>query len=518
MTDELVEFVLEQTSRPLDRWAVAATLESRGIRDVDARERFGRRDVFDLADDVYARCLEAELPEAPKTMRLHSRNQRTLAVAGRFLRGGFFFVQLALQFGSLALLGYGQWASLAFTGRQASIIGVALLASFLIAGAFVQALGYLGPYFAAPGKYRLVWRVAAAVVVLAIGGLAVGALVAWLVNLFSRSYDDHSLVTGLVYYMLAGCVAIAGGVLYMLKQYVAMLVCTAAGIAVVGIVLHHTALGIYGAHWLGLGTTSVAEGLWAAALLARRARGTTAEMRGAQLPPRPVLVAAAVPYALYGAGYFALVFADRLAAWSTHSHGFPFTFRSGYEVGLDWALISVVPALAMLEVTIHAFSARLESAGTSHLAEASGEHNGELLRFYRRHLGIVALLIVAGASATFGLGRLVITLRLTKLHSLFSSSTTLHVYPIAVVGYAFLVWGLFNGLFLFSLGRPWLVVRALLPAVVVAVTIAVALAHTLVYWAAAGGFVAGTLVFALGASASTRRVLSSVDYYYAAAY
>lgn len=518
MTDELVEFVLEQTSRPLDRWAVAALLESGGIRDLDARERFGRRDVFDLAEHVYARCLDAERQDVPETVRLLSWKRRALEGAGRFLRGGFFFVQLALQFGSLALLGYGQWASLAFTGRQASIIGVALLASFLVAGAFVQPLGYLGPYFAVSGKNRLVWRVISAVVVLGIGGLGVGALTAWLANLFTSAYDGRSFATGLVYYTLAGCVAIAGGVLYVLKQYIAMLVCTVAGIAVVGIVLHHTGLGIYGAHWLGLGTTTVTEGVWAAAVLAHRARATTPEMRGAQLPPRPVLIAAALPYALYGAGYFALVFADRLAAWSTGSHGFPFTFRSGYEVGLDWALISVVPALAMLEVTIHAFSARLESAGTRHLAEGATEHNAELQRFYRRYLAILALLLIAGASVTFGLGRLVIKLELTKLHSLFSSPTTLHVYPIAVAGYALLVWGLFNGLFLFSLGRPWLVLRALLPGVVVAVTIAVVLAHTIVYWAAAGGFVVGALVFALSSSVITRRVLASVDYYYAAAY
>ena len=519
MTAELVEFVLEQTTRPLDRWAVAATLESGGIRDVDARERFGRRDVFDLADEVYALCLEAGAAPVEPEPEPVPRRRRALEVAGQYVHGGFFFVPLALQLGSLVLLGYGQWASLDFSPRQASIVGTALLASFLVTGGFAQALGYLGPYFAEPGKHLLAARVVGVVVGLALATLAAGALLIFAVNLFTGSYDGRSIGAGLVYYALAGGVSVASAVLYMLKRYLAMLVATVGGIAVVGLVLHGFGLGIYAAHWIGLGATILVEAAWAVAVLARRSVRTADELRGARLPPVPVIVTIVAPYAVYGAAYFGLLFVDRLAAWSAGARGLPLTFRAPYEVGLDWALISVVPALALLEVTINSFSARLAELGSRHRAGSAADHNRELLRFYRRQLALVAVLLAAGAAAAFGGLRLAADVHaLRSVSGLFSDRTTLHVYPLALAGYALLVWALFNGLFLFSLGRAWLVIRALVPAIAVAAPVAFVLSRAVVYWAAAGGLVAGALVFAVLSARSALRVLRSVDYHYFAAY
>jgi predicted ATPase len=42
------------TSGPetVEAWAVAALLESEGLRDVDARDRYGRADLFEFAREV----------------------------------------------------------------------------------------------------------------------------------------------------------------------------------------------------------------------------------------------------------------------------------------------------------------------------------------------------------------------------------------------------------------------------------------------------------------------------------
>jgi hypothetical protein len=101
---------------------------------------------------------------------------------------------------------------------------------------------------------------------------------------------------------------------------------------------------------------------------------------------------------------------------------------------------------------------------------------------------------------------------------LFTAPTTLDVYLLGLAGYVLLVCALFNGVFLFSLGRPWLVVRALGPAIAVAAVLAFVLSRAVVYWAAVGGLVGGTAVFALLSAYSARRVLKAVDFYYYAAY
>ena len=53
--DVLVEQVYAMIGNPLSVWAVAATIESLGIRDVDAIVDYGYKSVFDLAEDVYER-------------------------------------------------------------------------------------------------------------------------------------------------------------------------------------------------------------------------------------------------------------------------------------------------------------------------------------------------------------------------------------------------------------------------------------------------------------------------------
>ncbi len=515
MTQELVEFVLEQTVRPLDRWAVAATLESGGVRDVDAREKYGRRDVFDLADEVYALCLAHEAPVAVAPPAPVTRARVTLK---RYFEGGFFFMPLMLQLGSLLLLGYGQWASLDFNREQASVVGVALIGSFALTGAFAQTLGYLGPYFASPGKHRLVARVVVRVVALGIVVLLAAAAMAWLLNVVIGSYPHRLFAAGLAYFGLAGLVSLLSAVLYMLKQYVAMVAGTVVGIAVVGLVLHHTGAGIYVAHWVGLATTIAIEAGWAAGVLIRRADRTAPELSSARLPPRRTLALLVAPYAAYGFMYYALLFVDRLAAWSAGAHGLPLTFRSSYEVALDWALISVVPALALLEVVVHEFTGRLVAAGRNYAATDGAAHNRELRVFYLRRLVLLVTALLAGSALIFAAGRAVDRLDFAKLHGIFGNGTTLDTYPIALAGYWFLVIALFGVLFLLTLGRPRLVLQALWPAITIAVGVAVALSRTLPYWTAAGGLAAGTLVFAVLATRNALRVLGAVDFYYYAAY
>ncbi len=512
---ELADFVIAETGEPLDVWAVAATLESGGVRDLDARERYGKRDVFELAEAVLAECrargvvLDEPLPPP---------RRRPLRTAVFFLRGGFFFLPLAIQLVTLVWLGYGLWASLDFSERQASIVGMALLASFFVTGSVSQLLGYLGPYAAGPGRYRVaervIWTVVAAGTALAFAF----ALVVWLANLFFGWYDDRTIAAGLAYYGLSAALSLMSAVLYVLKGYAAMLAATLAGLAVVGVLHDHTALGTYAANWIGLSAAIGVEAAWAVTVLRRRARRTTPELALARVPRAGVLASVSLPFMLYGGGYFVLLFSDRLAAWSTESHGRPFTFRPGYEVGLDWALISVAFALAYLEVVVNAFSERVAVLGERFRAADARAHNRVLLRFYWQRLGVAALLLAANAALVFLGLRFLSEGGPSTVRDFFADPTTLRVYGFALSGYALLVWGLYNGTFLFSLGRPWLVLRALGPALLVGPLVSFTLSRTLEPWTAVCGLTAATLVFALLSTDAALRVLRQVDYHYFAAY
>src|SRR5207244_1314153 len=109
---------------------------------------------------------------------------------------------------------------------------------------------------------------------------------------------------------------------------------TAGGIGVVAAIVELSSWGIYAAHWISLGASIAIALVWATAVLAARRRRSGAGPAAEGRTRAGLLVYGVAPYFLYGLVYFALLFADRLIAWSAGHHPLPIWFRSPYEVGL----------------------------------------------------------------------------------------------------------------------------------------------------------------------------------------
>jgi hypothetical protein len=518
--DALADDVLAIAGVPIDAWAVAATLESRGLRDLDARERYGDADVFALAGRVLVRCRTRAVAPAPAVPAGGARSERALRFGGHLARGAFFFVPLGLQIAALIVIGYSQWASVTFTLTQASVVALAAGASFVATAGCVQALGYLGPLFHAPGKdmltERLTWTT------LALGALAAvvaGAALAAANALAGWPYSHHLTRIGMTYYALLAGLWLATGALYMLRAYAAIAVATVIGIGFVWLLHGAADLGIYAAQWIALGVSIALSLAWAAVVLRRRARRTRGDLRLAQFGPRRLLARAATPFALYGTLYFALILCDRLVAWTVGDHPLPVWFDVRYELGLDLALIAVVPGLAFLEHTIEAFSAWVAPAQARRPASAIALYDGDALRFYRRHLlGALGFALagigiaVGGVLALDGVGAL------GKLHRYVHAGVSPQVFAWGAAGYVLLTWGLLNATFLLSLARTWAVVATLALALAVDLAVGLALSRSGSSWEAVIGLTAGCATFALVSAALALRTLRRVDYWYLAAY
>jgi hypothetical protein len=520
--DELAVSVLEIAGQPVDAWAVAATLESRGLRDLDAVEQYGRRDVFDLAEAVFARCRQlrgaasAAAPVGPPA-GLGARR-----FAKHFARGAFFFVPLALQIISLILFGYSQWAWVHFSLAQASTIALSTGASFVATAGFIQALGYLGPLFAEPGKHRLTeqltWRWLG--LSLAVSFACGGVLVA--INALVGAYPSDLVEVGIVYYVMLAGLWLANGVLYMLRAYLAMFVTIAAGLVAVVILREWLDLGIYAAQWIGLGATVASALGWAAVVLRRRAGRTVGDLRIARFPPRRQLLRAAAPFFCFGVIYFALILGDRFVGWSAGNHPLPVWFEVRYELGLDWALIAVVAGIAFLEHTVEAFSARLEPTQERYLGSERDAHNRDFLRFYRGQLGLALALSLAGVAlayvAALGLAELGPIGELGEIEAYVHGPVTPEVFAWGAAGYVLLALGLLNATVLFSLARPWAVVGAIGAALAVDLAVGIALSRSGPYWHSVIGLAAGCAVFAALSAAAAVRTLKRTDHRFFSAY
>lgn len=515
----LAEFIVDEAGPPVDVWAIAALLESTGIRDTDARDRYGMPDVFALARAVDAEITDPR-PRPPEEEDRASRRERLRRYARVFGRGVFFFVPLALQLAALLIVGVSLYASLDFTTGQASIVAVAASLSFVITGAFVQGTGYLGPLFIEPGKHqlaeRVLWAMLAAgfAISLALGGILVA------VALLTDAYTGDQAERLFAYYALLAVQALSSGALYTLKRYGLMLAGTAAGLVVAGVLYHQTDLRIEHVHWLALATAGGLETAIVGWTLRRRSKETRGDMRLARLPRMRLLVRRSAPYALYGLLYFLLLTADRGVAWGYGDHPQPFWFSTEYELGLDWALAALVLSLAFLEITVERFSARLTPAAENHALDAVREHNRTFLSFWSRQLAYVAALAAAGAwvavVTAWGLAELG---ALGPAQAIYEDPVTRYVFAGGIVGYSFLALGIANSVFLMGLARPWPVLGTLVPSAVVSIGVGIALTSaTDEHWTAVGGMMAGMFVFAAGTGFHARRTLRSVDYHAYAAW
>lgn len=522
--DELAGDVLKIAGAPIDVWAVAATLESRGVRDLDAVERYGHRDIFDLAQQVLARCMEraGDAPAAAAGGARPPWRRRARRFAKHFARGAFFFVPLALQVVTLAVFGYSQWAWVDFSTAQASTIALSTGASFVATAGFIQALGYLGPLFSEPGKDMLAerltwsWLALSMVAALACGGILVA------INALSGAYPGNLVEVGIVYYVLLAGLWLTNGVLYMLRAYLAMFLAIALGLATVVAIREGAGLGIYVSQWIGLGVTCAIALAWAAVVLRRRARSTAGDLRLARFPPRRRLLRAAGPFFCFGALYFALILCDRFVGWSAGSHPLPVWFEVRYELGLDWALIAVVAGLAFLEHTVESLSARLVPTQERFAGSAIAAHNRDFLRFYREQLVATLVLALAGAAlaclVAVALGTVGDLGDLGNVEQYVHGAVTPEVFAWGAAGYVLLAWGLLNATFLFSLARPWPLVAAIATAVAVDLAVGIPLSRSGPYWHSVIGLTAGCAAFAVLSAIAALRALRRTDYHYFAAY
>lgn len=515
---ELAQLVAVRTGKPLDAWAVAAALESEGVRDVDAVERYGRRDVFDLAGAVYPLAVGASAERIPSEAPA-ARPPAHPSAPRACLRGAFFFVPLAIQAASLVVLGYSQWASLDFSLSQASTIAVAVGASFIATAGCAQALGYLGPVFDGSGKHGLTERVTYRMLLTGLAVALVVGLTLGLLGTLSGAYPAGLVRVGVVYYMLLSALWLVTAALYMIRAYAAMVLATLSGLAVAGALRSGAGVGIYAAQWAGLGISVLVSVGWAAARLRRRTRATTGERRLARMPPLATMRRQAAPYFVYGTLYFGFLFFDRIIGWTAGEHPLPVWFRTPYELGLDGALVSIVLGMAFLEVLVTALPALTETLQKRTRARELADHNRAHGRFHARQLVVIGALLATGIAgvyfATQGLARMA---GLHEVRALLSDPVTRSVFAWGVAGYALLCLGLANAVFLFSLARPWSVVRALVPALATDAAVGLALSRTGPYWHSVFGLTAGALVFVVASGAAVRRVAREADYAYFASF
>ena len=515
----LIASVRERIGRPVDRWAVVATLEALGFRDVDAQRRYGVDDLFALGDQLYPH-LCADTSGALASPAPPKRWKRVLSGAWSYARGMLFVAPMALQIAAVLLLGYSLWAWLYFTEAQATVVALGTLLSFIVTGGFVQSIGREGHLYLAQENARLAHRACRRLV--GLGMLAVGGVTLFfgITNAIFPYYPFALMGISALYFVLLSALWLSLSLLYVLDHLGAILGVTLLGIVPVAAVMTYTEWGIHAAHGLGLLlAVGLAYGLGMLGLR-RRARQSPPTTNDT-LPPLSIQIHSLRAYFAYGVCFFTFLSVDRVLAWSVAMPEPPpyiIWFRTPYELGIDWALLSLLLTLAVLQHTVQTLSAWMFPKGRP-MTTPVDRAAAHVKRFHLRQLGIVLGVGLASIVGTYyGVHLLDESPLLHGTPLLMDAPVTARVFWAAAFGYLFLAVGLHNLMIPLILSRPSLSLRAFAYALGVNVVVGLALSRGVQYEYAVVGLLAGGLTLAILSFVWTRRFLDAFAYHYYAAY
>lgn len=525
---QLAEHVQEIVGNPLSVWAVAATIESIGIRDVDARQDFECESVFTLAELIY-QDIKAKIRRDDGNKNGRSSNftkpglkERLLLFVKYYSQGLLFSLPMISQIAAVLIFRYSLWAWLEFNEAQATIVAFGTIVAFVVTGGFTQVLGRSVTKYMSEDNYGLGFDATKKIMKSGLLTTLAVALLFYAINVIIPFYPQGMLLLGLIYFVLISLLVLASGVLYALEQRLMILLIILGGTGVVIFCMDGIDIGIYFSHWVGMMMTILALGGYAYAYFKIRLKITRQNQIKQSLPNAEVRYYINYRYFLYGFGYFLFLFLDRILAWSAGPPppAFIIWFNTPYELGMDWALISMVLTIAVLEYSVQAFSYQLQPLQKKAQFGSIKKLNQYFRKFYWRQIMLLLVIGVISIIATF---YAVNSLRffsddIPEIRDFFANPMTTRVFWYASISYLFMIVGLLHSLFFFTLNKPAFAMYSIFGGVAINFTVGFVCSRVLGLEFAVLGLMAGSVVFAIISGLIAKSFFKHLDYYYYSAF
>jgi hypothetical protein len=578
--DELLGFVLLKNPQPADHYALAAVLEMAGMRDVDARDWFGTNDIFALARKLYALYRQQSREQSDSRSHGHGHGQSdendpasdnlldeptTLLHAVRqalplYGRGLLSNVTWALQVACLAIFGYSFGVSMSFSRSEATAAGIGMALSMIATGGFAQTIGRLASFYLGQQNFRLTQQLYDRIVSLGLFVAVLCAVLLYGASWFVPSFPPQVAATSAGYFVLFSSMSLCLSLFYVMQHYRGLIGSTVAGLVVMVLVQEFVVVplgwtaGIAAAHWCGIVATNMVALVWIRHYLRHEHAHKASAHQVQMLPRASVLGYGVAPYFVAGTLYFAFLFTDRFVNWTANAwlNGIAISAMRGsesvvmpvaiyppYEFGLMWAFLAFTFTTPLLEYVVTRFMHVLVPLQQRTIGFDRHAYNARFVRLYVRFVALILIFgavcavwtfdavmfagqwsMQASAQASAGASAGANTGIASVLTPLFTSAfvPTEPVYIWAVVGYTLLALTLLNNLILFSLARPWLVVRGLCVGIVCNALLGWYLSHSVAVWMSVVGLAAGAFVLACVSGFYAVRTLKTVDFHFYAAF
>ncbi len=520
---DLGQQVIDLLGIPKDEWEIAALLELMGLRDTDARNDYGARDLFDLAARIHLDYQNGRYRWSVERIDAEAR-----APASRFFSNyavGFTFaLPVALQAGPILKWSYGFPDAGNLDLRIGSAIALGTIASFIFAGGFMQMIARRGEFYlyqAEPSIARWIamrsWSISLrAILVLLVPALLLNALfsilpwpIVWIAAFYFAALSIKWLNEA-----LKRLVPEKRKSLYMLATGVGLASALAAGRF-----LHATPIAAGMTGLIVANTLTFVLALWNLYdVVAAYGR------RPVVNPPRLMTVVYRTwRFVLYWLLHNTFLFADRIIAWTsaTRPEDLPhygFWVNPRYELGMGLAFLAVLLLHGVVHHATQRFSEEVivqETRGRSvdrarFIDAMRGDHRRRFLALAGASFAAVAITVI--------LALLLREMPLPPIRVALLATTTMTVFIVATISYVIFMFGLQDILTLLTLSRVEDAVRVVGIALVANVAVGFVCSRAIHYSAAVFGLLSGAIVLTVLASRAMRAVLAELDYHYYAAY
>lgn len=511
----LADKIMERNHQPEDQYEVAALLESMGWNDDRAAKEFGVEDIFELAsriwDSIQNRIVYTPFSRTEKFSFLRS----LYGTIRTFLRGLIFAVPMAVSVASMLVLKFSLWSYENLTVEIATSIALATIISFITVGGFTQAIARRGFFYIIQDFYNLARKSTFYFIRLGFLACIIISVLLLLFNFLFNLFSFEMILIIVVYFFFLNSIWLSVTGMYILKKELVFTSLIGLGIFLVYILFKIAGMDIILSQIISLLIVTILSFILVSYFFSKEEKQKEKGIE-IKMPRISITLYSVTPYFLYGFLYFLFLFIDRVNAWSTNSDFMPYIiwFRGQYELGLDFALLTLIIPMGVSEVIVTNLMNDLEASQRGYLVKEIDKKYRFFTKKYNKLLVIILLSAIASSYLVYQL-----TLWYNKVsvvmndQNILTSDTTRFVLLWGIVSYVMLSVFLMNAVILFSISQPGLVIRTILPAVVINVVLGFLLSRWFDYSFAVIGLLIGSLFMMVLSTYYVRRVLKNIDYY-----
>ena len=498
-----------------DAFETAVILEALGYSDHDA-QGFGYSDLFGFAEAIkrVAGPYAGQLPSDPAVAR-----QRISRLSGFFGNLGWMLVLIALFVG-----GHSLWAARDVSAEAGAAMGLGVVLGLAVGGGIQQVASWKISYYYLQGNLPLVRFVMRRLVVVGIGLLIATATAAFLIA--ADGFPASVAALSAAYALLVGGYRLAIAPLIGLNRMKSVFTVTALGLA--GMFAAYTLLSDLGVERLmavllsqlvGVTLISVLSGVTLGVLVGGlRLRPAppvdafhiqTQVLRRVQPPRFWALLFDSLPQFLFGTWFFLFLFGDRLVLWISavaRTSG----YNAGYQIGVDSALLMIVPISAIHVPLFMRLSERLDDLA---LRTRCYDRQGFARSIGQAYSALVMRVSIPAAAIC----AIALLLADQIIDAVGGDGTSVRVFRTAIIGMFMFSLFLSNAALLAIFRRTALTGALLLVAAIMNIVLTSVFASLIAPAAAVLGFLLSSLFLAVASLISIARMSRRADHAYYAA-